>query len=322
MAKILIVAEVSNEGKLRKVGYELISAARAIGSDFAAVVIGKGASAVASELAARGASKVYAVDGESFNSSASSAIADALKNAVEAECASVVIFGFTSFGRDISARLAARLDAGLLSDVTALEVDENGRIIATKPLYAGKIISKCALRGCSVSVISIRPNNFPPADFSSGTCEVVMLPTDDSSDNAITMELRPKAAGAVDLKEADVIISGGRGVKGPEGFEPLKKIATRFGWALGSSRAAVDSGWIEHASQVGQTGKTVNPKLYFACGISGAIQHLAGMQTSKVIVAINSDPEAPIFQLADYGLVGDLFTILPLLEEELAKALN
>jgi electron transfer flavoprotein alpha subunit len=321
MAKTLIVAEVTNEGKLRKVSFELASAARAVGGDFAAVVIGAGAGAVAVDIAARGATKVYAVGG-AFNSAASSAIAGAIKTAVDAEGAQVVLFGFTALGRDVSSRLAAKLDAGLLSDVTALELDGDGRIVATKPLYAGKIISKCRLHGGGVSIISIRPNNFPPAGMTGGSCEIVELTADTHADNAVTKELRAKEAGAVDLKEADVIISGGRGVKGPEGFEPLRKVANRFGWALGASRAAVDSGWIEHAHQVGQTGKTVNPKLYFACGISGAIQHLAGMQTSKVIVAINSDPEAPIFQLADYGIVGDLFMIVPLLEEEIAKAMG
>lgn len=320
MSKSIIVAEVTNEGKLRKVSYELVSAARATGGDFAAVVIGNGATAVAQEIASRGATMVYTLEGGTFNTSASSAIADSVKSVIESEGADVAIFGFTAMGRDVSSRLAAKLDAGIIADVTALEID-NGRIVATKPLYAGKIISKCALRS-GFTIISIRPNNFPPAESAGGSCEVVPLAVDASSGKVSTKELRPKASGAVDLKEADVIISGGRGVKGPEGFEPLRKVATRFGWALGASRAAVDSGWIEHTSQVGQTGKTVNPKLYIACGISGAIQHLAGMQTSKVIVAINNDPEAPIFQLADYGIVGDLFTIVPLLEDELAKVLN
>ncbi len=322
MAKVLIVAEVTAEGKLRKVSFELAGAAGVFGGDFAAVIVGKGSKGLAPQLAARGASKVYCIGDADFNSAAPGAIAEAIKSAVESEGASFVLFGFTTFGRDVSARLAAKLGCGLISDATALESDGDG-VIATKPLYAGKIISKCkAGGGGSVQIISIRPNNFMPADEKGGGAEAVELSCDFAAEKAVTKELRAKEAGVVDLREAEVVISGGRGVKGPEGFEPIKKIATRFGWAMGASRATVDAGWIPHSFQVGQTGKTVNPKLYVACGISGAIQHLAGMQTSKVIVAINSDAEAPIFQLADYGIVGDLFTILPLFEEEVAKAVE
>ncbi|MCD6118857.1 electron transfer flavoprotein subunit alpha/FixB family protein [bacterium] len=321
MAGTLIVAEVTNEGKSRKISYELIGAARAIDGDFAAIIFGKGAKDAAGELGSRGASKVYVVDDPALNTAASRSFAESVKKAIEAEGAGIVLFGFTSFGRDISGRLAAKLDAGLLDDVTAFEKEDDGRIIATKPLYAGKIISKCRLRGDGIQLFSIRPNNFPAADAGDGSCEIVEMQFDASSDSAVTKELRPKEAGMVDLIEAEIIISGGRGLKDADGFKPLRKMAERFGWAMGSSRAMVDAGHIEHSYQVGQTGKTVNPKLYIACGISGAIQHLAGMQTSKVIVAINNDPEAPIFQVADYGIVGDLFEIVPLLEEELAKAL-
>ena len=321
MAKVLIVAEVTAEGKLRKVSFELAGAAGVIGGGFAAVIAGKGAKGLAAQLAARGASKVYTVGDSDFNPAAPGAIAGAVKQAAEAEGASVVLFGFTTLGRDVSARLAAKLGCGLISDATALEADGDA-IIATKPLYAGKIVSKCKVRAGGMQVVSIRPNNFMPAEETGGDAEVVELMCDFGADGASVKELRAKEAGVVDLREAEVVISGGRGVKGPEGFEPIKRIATRFGWAMGASRATVDAGWIPHSFQVGQTGKTVNPKLYIACGISGAIQHLAGMQTSKVIVAINSDPEAPIFQFADYGIVGDLFTIMPLFEEEVAKAVE
>lgn len=321
MAKVLIIAEVTAEGKLRKVSYELAGAAGVLGGDFAAVVVGKGSKGLAPQIAARGASKVYCVGDTDFNSAAPGAIAEAIKSAAETEGAKFVLFGFTTLGRDLSARLAAKLGCGLISDATALETDGE-TVIATKPLYAGKIISKCKANGGGVQIISVRPNNFMPAEEKGGGAEIVDLACDFGAEKAVTKELRAKEAGVVDLREAEVVISGGRGVKGPEGFEPIKKIATRFGWAMGASRATVDAGWIAHSFQVGQTGKTVNPKLYVACGISGAIQHLAGMQTSKVIVAINSDAEAPIFQFADYGIVGDLFTILPLFEEEVAKAVE
>lgn len=322
MTNILIVPEVTSEGKLRKISFELITAARVIGGDISVALVGSGVRGLAGELSSVGLSKLYVADSSDFNTSSSSSVAATIA-AIADECgATVVLFGFTSFGRDISARLAARLDVGLVDDVTGFETGSDGGIVATKPLYAGKIISKCRLRNGVVQIFSVRPNTFPAAEAGQGTTAISDFPFASKPEGAKTTLLRKKETGDVDLREAQVIISGGRAVKGPDGFDPIRRIARRFGWAMGASRATVDAGWISHSYQVGQTGKTVNPKLYIACGISGAIQHLAGMQTSKVIVAINSDPEAPIFKMADFGIVGDIFTILPLLEAELAKILE
>ncbi|MEP0814370.1 MAG: electron transfer flavoprotein subunit alpha/FixB family protein [bacterium] len=323
MPKSLVVPEITAEGKIRKVGFELVSAAKSLDGNITAFMAGQGAHELAGIIGDAGVEKVYSLEDAPRTGITSAKIASALASVVNTEKPEVVLFGFTTFGRDISARLAAMFDCGLIDDATGLELGDDGRIVATKPLYAGKIVSKCRLRGTGMQVFSVRPNTFPAAELIGGKAVVIPLePVTDHAKDPVFKSFRPKEAGEVDLKEAQVIISGGRAVKGPEGFEPIKRIARRFGWAMGASRATVDAGWIPHSYQVGQTGKTVNPKLYIACGISGAIQHLAGMQTSKVIVAINTDPEAPIFKIADYGIVGDIFTILPLLEDELAKVIE
>jgi electron transfer flavoprotein alpha subunit len=220
----------------------------------------------------------------------------------------------TNRGRELAPTVAAALETGAIADVTAMEI-ENGDIVATRPIYSGKLLSKCVIPERRPQIISLRPRAFPrPEPDASRTGEVVHVApalTEDEIKNKVTGFAASE--GQVSLADAAIIVAGGRGVGGPEGFEPLVELTKVLGAALGASRAAVDAGWIPYARQVGQTGKTVSPDLYIACGISGAIQHQAGMRTSKVIVAINKDPDAPIFKLAQYGIVGDMFQVVPAL---------
>jgi electron transfer flavoprotein alpha subunit len=207
------------------------------------------------------------------------------------------------------------LGVGLASDCIALELD-GGRLLATRPIFAGKALAKVKLNG-DPQMATVRANVLPAREPDAGrTATIEPVPIASVDVRAKVVDIVGAGEGEIDVAEADIIVSGGRGVAGPEGFAPVRSLAQTLRAAVGASRAAVDAGWIEHAHQVGQTGKTVTPNLYVACGISGAIQHLAGMKTSKAIVAVNKDPEAPIFKVADYGIVGDLFEVVPLLEKE------
>jgi electron transfer flavoprotein alpha subunit len=230
-----------------------------------------------------------------------------------------VVFQHSFFGRDAAARTAAALRAQFISDVTELSQD-GGELVVTKPLYAGKVVARYRFTGSGPKVLTIRPRVLPPAAADGAAQVSIQQVPAPAGYLSQVKEVRPKQAGEIDVKDAEIIITGGRGVGGPEGFAPLREFAREVGCALGASRVAVDAGWIGHSHQVGQTGKTVNPKLYIACGVSGQIQHLAGMQTSKVIVAINSNESAPIFKIADYGLVGDLFEIVPELQKQIIAA--
>jgi electron transfer flavoprotein alpha subunit len=227
------------------------------------------------------------------------------------------VFSATSTGKDLAPRVAARVKQGCATDVTVLSVD-GGKIIATRPVYAGKALQQVRLNGLP-AIVSIRPNTFAVvANARAGTQETVAVPA--FTARVKVKEIKAAATATLDVAEAPVVISGGRGLKEPVNFKLLEDLAAAFGnAAVGASRAVVDAGWREHGAQVGQTGKTVSPGLYIAVGISGAIQHLAGMRTAKVIVAINKDKDAPIFKVADYGLVGDLFEILPRFTEEVKK---
>ena len=231
---------------------------------------------------------------------------------------SAVVFAATATGRDLAPRVAARLGVSCATDVTALAV-EGGRIVATRPVYAGKVLQRVQLSGAP-ALVSVRPNTFAPVSAGkAGTTEPFAVPAFEA--RVTVSEIKAPPSAALDVSEAPVVISGGRGLKEPQHFALLEALADAFGnAAVGASRAVVDAGWREHGAQVGQTGKTVSPGLYFAVGISGAIQHLAGMRTAKVIVAINRDKDAPIFKVADYGIVGDLFEIVPRLTEEIRKA--
>jgi electron transfer flavoprotein alpha subunit len=313
MGKILIVGEIA-DGQLKKPAGQLVTAARILGDDITGAALGPGASTAAACFGAYGIAQALALDLAAPLYS-SDGFARALAQMVRDGGYEYVVLVQSQFGRDVGARLAAILGAGWINDVTALAMTPDG-VVATKPLYAGKIISHLRFKGAGVKIITLRPKTFAAAEAGAGSAAVQPIAPPTEYKSQVTQVLA-KEEGQIDLKEADIIISGGRGVGGPEGFAPLREFAKAVGTALGASRAAVDAGWIEHSHQVGQTGKVVNPQLYIACGISGAIQHLAGMQTSKYIVAINSNPDAPIYKLADYGLTGDLFAIIPELQKQI-----
>jgi electron transfer flavoprotein alpha subunit len=247
--------------------------------------------------------------------------ADVLADIVRRTDPAVVLMSASFRGRDLAPRLAAKLGAGLVSDVTGVEVVEDGRLRITRPIYAGKAIARVVEKS-RPQMATVRPNVFPvPPPDPSRTAQVEEVEAEVGDIRAIVREVVQTATGRVELTEADIIVSGGRGMGGPENYALIRELADVLGAAVGASRAAVDAGWRPHSDQVGQTGKTVSPTLYIACGISGAIQHLAGMKSSRYIVAINKDPEAPIFKVADYGIVADLFTAVPLLTEEFRKLL-
>lgn len=319
MPSILAVLE-SRSGSLRKVSFEVLAAARlvadATGATVDALICADGPVSGTDGLGAAGADRVLTATHPDFK--LYSPDGQAATVAAAAAGHSAVIFAATATGRDLAPRVAAKLGVSCATDVTALAV-EGGKIIATRPVYAGKALQKVQLSG-SPALVSVRPNTFPPVSAGkAGAAESFAVPAFDA--RVTVSEIKAPASAALDVTEAPVVISGGRGLKEPQHFALLESLAGAFGnAAVGASRAVVDAGWRDHGAQVGQTGKTVSPGLYIAVGISGAIQHLAGMRTAKVIVAINRDKDAPIFKVADYGIVGDLFEIVPRLTEEVKKA--
>lgn len=319
---ILIVGEGRPEG-LRKVSYELVTIAaplaKSLGGAVEAAVIGSAVGAWASSLASAGVAQVYQVEKPELANFSPESFTDALVEVIRKCGPALVLFGATGWGKEVSARAGARLDWAVETDCTAAEFHE-GTLMLTRPVYAGKAVAHVKANALPI-MVSMRPNIFPPVSTNNSEAPVVNVDVQIRVPRAKVVESVQKEKTKVDLGEANIVVSGGRGVKGPEGFAPINDLADTLGAAVGSSRAAVDAGWIDYTHQVGQTGKTVSPKLYIAAGISGAIQHLAGMSSSKVIVAINKDPDAPIFKVADYGIVGDLFEVLPPLNEEFKKAL-
>jgi electron transfer flavoprotein alpha subunit len=322
MTRILAVTEQKG-GTLRKVSREVVAAARvladALGGTVDAIVLGApGVDASGANLADAGADRVLvATDAGFANYSPDGYAATIAAQARAGDCVAVVLAA-TAAGRDLGPRLAVLLDAPLAMDVTAVGVD-GGRITAARPVYAGKAIQQIVLES-SPALVAIRPNTFQfgSAGKAGAVESVAAVPT---TARTVVKEVKAAEQGRMDVAEAPVVVAGGRGLKGPEGFVILEDLARAFGnAAVGASRAVVDAGWRPHGEQVGQTGKTVSPQLYIAVGISGAIQHLAGMRTAKVIVAINKDKDAPIFKVADYGIVGDAFEIVPKLTEEVRKA--
>jgi len=316
MATILMFAE-QREGKLRRASLEVVSEARrlagALGATVTAVVIGPGPASLCDELAAYGADRVQVFDDAALGAYATEAHARALAQAIAEAKPSVVLLPFTAMGKDLAPRVAAKVGAGLASDCVFLSAPA-GRLVARRPLYAGKAYATVEWTE-EPQMATLRPNVFPlGTPDASRKAEVVKGSTDASSRAKVTA-VRATVQGTVQLNEAQIIVSGGRGLKGPEHFPLVEALAGAMGAAVGASRAIVDAGWVDHQMQVGQTGKTVSPSLYVACGISGAIQHLAGMSSSKVIVAINKDADAPIFKVADYGILGDVFELLPKLTE-------
>jgi len=320
MAAILTFAEAC-DGRLRRASLETVSEARrlagSLGASVVSVVIGPGTAALAGELGSYGADRVFVFADAALGSYATESWARAVAQAAAETKPQVVLFPFTAMGKDLAPRVAARLDAGLASDCVALEVKE-GRLVARRPVYAGKAYATVEWTG-EPQLASLRPNVFPLGTPDTSRKAEVVEGTVDATSRAKVASVAAASQGKVQLTEAQIIVSGGRGLKGPENFHLVEGLADAMGAAVGASRAVVDAGWVDHQMQVGQTGKTVSPTLYVACGISGAIQHLAGMSSSKTIVAINKDPDAPIFKVADYGILGDVFEVLPKLAEA-AKA--
>jgi electron transfer flavoprotein alpha subunit len=316
--KFLVFIE-QREGKIRKASLEALSLARKLGGGPAAAVLpGKGVTALAKELGKYGAGKVYVADSDSLALYSNKGYVGALDAATKKESPDAVLIAATAMGKDVAPRFAARHDVSALADVMDLRVDGD-RLVAWRPVYSGKARAEVDCGSAKLQVATTRPNVFP-AEAASGAADPAIETVDlgDVAPRAKVLRVETSESKELDVSEADVIVSGGRGIKGPENWPVVKDLQQALGAALGASRAVVDAGWIDHQHQVGQTGKVVSPTLYVACGISGAIQHLAGMGTSKVIVAINKDPEAPIFKVATYGVVGDLFQILP----EFAKAVR
>jgi len=317
MAGILVFIEQRN-GDIRKASLQALSEAhRQAAGDVAAVLVGSGIADAAAGLGSYGAAKVMVADDSELALYSSEGYRDAVVKAAETTSPDAIFFAGTAMGRDLAPRVAAALGVGALADVVALEKDGD-QLVARRPVYSGKAFATVDSAGKKPQVISLRPNVFN-ADEVGGTAEVAALDGLDLGIRAVVKELVDTGGGELDVAEADIIVSGGRGLKGPENFALIRELADALGGAVGASRAAVDAGWIPHKHQVGQTGKVVSPSLYIAAGISGAIQHLAGMSSSKVIVAINKDPDAPIFKIADYGVVGDLFDVIPPMVDEVKK---
>lgn len=324
MAKgVWIVAEI-RDGAFRKISYELASTARKLadqlGEEVSAVVVGSGVEGIAGQLGKYGVDKVYVADDSVFEPYTTDAHAAAVAKVVKENDPSILLLGATAQGKDLSARLVGKLATGMASDCTELKID-GGKLVAVRPMYAGKCYGEVAVSG-TPQMASLRPNVFPVVE-SAKAGEIVKFDAgvDASALKTKVLEVQKDTSGVLDVSEANIIVSGGRGMKGPENYAILEELAAVLKGAVGASRAAVDAGWRPLKDQVGQTGKTVSPNLYIAAGISGAIQHLAGMSSSKFIVAINKDPEAPIFQKADYGIVDDLFKVIPEMTNECKKLL-
>ncbi len=320
MSGILVFVE-QRDGSIRKASLQALSEAHrqaaTAGWDVAAVVPGSGIEEAATSLGAYGAGKVFVADDANLALYSAEGYAEAVVAAVQQMEPNAVFFSATAMGRDLAPRVAAKLGVGGLADVTGLTL-EGATFVATRPVYSAKAFATVDTAGKTPQVISLRPNVFS-AETTGGTAEIVKLDGLALSIRAVVKELVASEGGELDVAEANIIVSGGRGLKGPENFALMRELAGLLGAAVGASRAAVDAGWIDHSHQVGQTGKVVSPTLYIANGISGAIQHLAGMSSSKIIVAVNKDPDAPIFKVADYGVVGDLFQVVPAMIEEIKK---
>jgi electron transfer flavoprotein alpha subunit len=325
MAKVLAVAE-QRDGTLRGVSSEVVTAARkvadGIGGEVDVVVVGgAGVGEAASSLGTYGADRILAVEHEDLGTYNPAGYAEAVAAQAREGDYFAVLFPATAAGRDLAPRVAAKLDVPLASDVTGLDV-EDGELVITRPVYAGKAFAELTI-DAEPRVVSVRSNVFRPEEAArEATVETVEASVDTSAWKTTVREVKAAAGDKPDVAEAPKVVAGGRGLKGPENWAMLEELADALGdrVALGASRAVVDAGWRPHAEQVGQTGKTVAPQLYVAVGISGAIQHLAGMRTASTIVAINKDPDAPIFKVADYGIVGDAFDVVPRLTEEVRKA--
>ncbi len=321
MSKIFIFLE-SNGQDLKKGSLELLTAGKAAGREVIAGLIGPGTKGLASRAAQQGAKTVFVCDSADLGHYNPETFSTVLETMVKESGADVVLASATVMARDLLPRVAARLDSGVASDCTILDLSGGG-VKVRKPLYSGKCTAEVEFVNSPVKFISMRANQLPVgAPDSAAQAQVKDFPAPAASGKIKMKELLKGASTKTDLTEANVIVSGGRGMQNGENFKILEDLAGTLGATVGASRAVADAGWVPHSMQVGQTGKTVAPSLYIAAGISGAIQHLAGMSGSKVIVAINKDADAPIFQKSTYGIVGDLFEVIPKLTEEFKKALH
>lgn len=324
--KILVFAEVRN-GEIKKAAFEALGVAGKItsetGGSVAAVIVGSGLDGLHDELAGYGATEVFAADAPALKEYSPDGYASIIGRIAAEQGHDIILTPATAMGIDLGPRSAARLDAGMVSDCISLEIVD-GEVVYERTIYGGKAVGKFKKAKGEHLVVGLRPNVFPvPEKDDSASAEKKEIAFDLSEDqllSRVTEILKPESE-QVDVTEAAVVVSGGRGMKEPGNFTMLEELAGLFNGAVGASRAAVDADWIPHAHQVGQTGKVVTPDLYIACGISGAIQHQAGMRSAKYIIAINKDPDAPIFKLADFGIVGDLFEVLPKLKEQIKAAM-
>jgi electron transfer flavoprotein alpha subunit len=321
--KILAFVE-QRDGQFKKAGFEAMKAAATLAGQVQGqamgVVVGDRVKSMSVALGGYGAMKVFVVEDPRLKLP-SNAYAEAVAQVAKKEKADVVLFPATSMGKDLAPRVAVKLDAGLAADCTSVRL-EGGNLVATRPVFAGKALTDVTITS-AVKILTLRPNVFSAGESTGAAAPVeeAAVELTDMHYGASVKEVT-QASGKLDVAEADIIVSGGRGLKGPEHFTMIEELASVLGGAVGASRAVVDAGWRPHDEQVGQTGKTVSPSLYIAIGISGAIQHLAGMSSSKYIVAINKDKDAPIFQVADYGIAGDAFEVVPALTKEVRKLLG
>ena len=318
MAQGVFAITEQRDGELRKVSFEAVSEGRRVadglGADLTAVILGSGVEGLAEELKKYGPDKILVADDAALADYTTDAYTNVLAELIQAADPAIIINGASAQGKDLSGRLAARLDAGVAMDCTTIKLD-NGNLTYTRPMFGGKIVADVEIEG-SPQIVAVRPNVMDAVENSKDAAiEKPVVQVGDVKTNVVEMKM--ETGDKLELTEADIIVSGGRGTGGD--YAAIETLATELGAAVGASRSAVDEGWRPHSDQVGQTGKTVSPTLYVACGISGAIQHLAGMSTSKYIVAINKDEEAPIFSKADFGIVGDLFEIVPAIAAEVKK---
>jgi len=322
-----VFVETNEDGTAKNVGIELLTPGHDMavkqGGALVAVVIGSGVDAAVQAASEHGADKVIVVDGPEYATYTTDAYAIALCTLVEKYGPTSMLIGATNNGRDLGPRVSCRLKTGLTADCTGLDVDaESGNVAWTRPAFGGNLMATILCPDHRPQIGTVRPGVFKKGEAGEAKAEIIKedIHVDAADIRTQILELIKEEGGeTVDLEGAEIIVSGGRGVGGPEGYAPIKELADLLGGVVGASRAAVDAGWIAHAHQVGQTGKTVGPKLYIACGISGAIQHVAGMSGADCIVAINKDPDAPIFDIADYGVVGNLFEVLPVMIDEIKK---
>jgi len=324
MAAILVFAEQRN-GTLKSYALEAVSEGRrladASGGKLVACLLGSDIGGLTADLSAAGADEILVTDNPEFGTYLPGAYAATVAAAVEQTGAELILFSSSAMGRELAPLTGAKLNASVVSDITEAEW-KGDHLEVIRPVYAGKAILRVAVKRMP-AVVTLRPNVFPAEEKAgSGAVNDLAAVLDDSVKKVQVISTEVKESTRPELTEASIIVSGGRGMGGPENYPVIEALADTLGAAVGASRASVDAGWRPHSDQVGQTGKTVSPNLYIAVGISGAIQHLAGMSSSKVIVAINTDAEAPIFKVADYGIVGDLFEVVPVLDAKLKELLG